>query len=133
MTGIPGSLLFLGVLLGERSAGGSQGVVAKVGLFACERKHSRTVRLRSMTMAFSPNPPDPTVRDDFPPLRATGEVRRSRLPVQLTSFVGRTEQIAATGDLLREVSSGCGVDRADGEFEGALLFVENVDRSLADA
>ena len=73
------------------------------------------------------------MRGDFPPLRVTGEVGRSRLAVQPTSFVGRTEQIAATGDLLREVSSGCGVDRADSEFEGALLFVENVDRNLADA
>ena len=31
------------------------------------------------------------------------------------------------------VFSGRGVDRAYSEFEGTLLFVENVNRNLADA
>ncbi len=61
------------------------------------------------------------------------ETCRSQLVVQPTSFVDRTERIAATGDLVWEVPSSRGVDRADSEFEGALLLVENVDRNLADA
>lgn len=61
------------------------------------------------------------------------ETCRSQLPGQPTSFVDRTERIATTGDLVRKVPSGRGVDRADSEFEGALLLVENVDRNLADA
>lgn len=42
----------------------------------------------------------PDLRGDFPALRVTSEIGRSRLPVQLTSFVGRGEQIAAVRELL---------------------------------
>src|ERR1700744_1468493 len=36
----------------------------------------------------------PDLRNDFPPLRATNDVASQRLPVQLTSFVGRDAQIS---------------------------------------
>ncbi len=42
----------------------------------------------------------PDLRKEFPPLRVAASVRRSRLPVQLTSFVGRTSQIATIAALL---------------------------------
>lgn len=42
----------------------------------------------------------PELPVDFPALRVTAEPRRSRLPLQLTSFVGRVEQIAAVRELL---------------------------------
>jgi predicted ATPase/class 3 adenylate cyclase/DNA-binding CsgD family transcriptional regulator len=42
----------------------------------------------------------PDLRNDFPPLRTANDVVRSHLPVQLTSFVGRSEQISDVEQLL---------------------------------
>ena len=41
-------------------------------------------------------------------------------------------QVGLTKVPLREVLSGNGIDRADGDFEGALLFVQNVQRHFVD-
>ena len=42
----------------------------------------------------------PDLRAAFPPLRVAAPHRRSRLPVQLTSFVGRVGQVATIAELL---------------------------------
>lgn len=42
----------------------------------------------------------PRLPTEFPPLRVVAAVRRSRLPVQLTSFVGRSAQVSAIAELL---------------------------------
>lgn len=44
----------------------------------------------------------PDLRAEFPPLRLAAPARRSRLPVELTSFVGRRGQIAAIAELLAD-------------------------------
>src|SRR5581483_8594406 len=58
----------------------------------------------------------PALRTEFPPLRS--DVRRSNLPVQLTSFVGRTGELAEVRELVetnRMVTltgaGGCGKTR----------------------
>jgi class 3 adenylate cyclase len=81
----------------------------------------------------------PDLRAEFPPLRAAVKVRRSRLPVQLTSFVGRSSQIATIAELLgnnRIVTltgaGGAGKTRlalrvaaeAEPEFGGNVFFVD---------
>ena len=81
----------------------------------------------------------PDLRAEFPPLRVAAPVQRSRLPVQLTSFVGRSGQIDATAELLwsnRLVTltgaGGAGKTRlalqvateAEAEFDGEVFFVD---------
>jgi predicted ATPase/DNA-binding CsgD family transcriptional regulator len=44
----------------------------------------------------------PDVLNDFPPLRVSKAVVSQRLPTQLTSFVGRQQQLTQLGELLRE-------------------------------
>jgi predicted ATPase/DNA-binding CsgD family transcriptional regulator len=44
----------------------------------------------------------PDLRNEFPPLRAANDVVSSHLPIQLTSFVGRSSQISNLGQLLRD-------------------------------
>jgi predicted ATPase/class 3 adenylate cyclase/DNA-binding CsgD family transcriptional regulator len=44
----------------------------------------------------------PDLRNDFPPLRATNDAVSSRLPVQLTTFVGRASQVGELGQLLKD-------------------------------
>lgn len=44
----------------------------------------------------------PDLRTDFPPLRVANDVASSRLPSQLTSFVGRGPQIGDIGQALRD-------------------------------
>ena len=79
------------------------------------------------------------LRAEFPPLHVAAQVRRSRLPVQLTSFVGRAGQVADIADLLggnRLVTltgaGGAGKTRlairvaaeAETEFDGEVYFVD---------
>lgn len=81
----------------------------------------------------------PDVRADFPPLRVAAQVRRSRLPVQLTSFVGRAGQVTDIADLLGENrlltltgAGGAGKTRlavrvaaeAETDFDGEVFFVD---------
>lgn len=81
----------------------------------------------------------PDLRADFPPLRVADSVRRSRLPVELTSFVGRAGQIGDIGNLLthnRVVTltgaGGAGKTRlavqvateAEADFGGEVFFVD---------
>jgi len=81
----------------------------------------------------------PDLRTDFPPLRVAAPVRQSRLPVELTSFVGRSGQIGDIGNLLthnRVVTltgaGGAGKTRlavqvateADADFGGEVFFVD---------
>lgn len=44
----------------------------------------------------------PGLRNDFPPLRSANDVASSRLPSQLTTFVGRSTQISDIGQALRD-------------------------------
>ena len=44
----------------------------------------------------------PDLRNDFPPLRSANNVARSHLPVQLTSFIGRSAQITDIQQILRD-------------------------------
>ncbi len=81
----------------------------------------------------------PDVRIEFPPLRAATAVRRSRLPAQLTSFVGRAEQVGVIAELLGDNrlvtltgAGGAGKTRlalrvaaeAEPEFDGNVYFVD---------
>lgn len=81
----------------------------------------------------------PDVRVEFPPLRVTPVLRRSRLPVQLTSFVGRAEQVVQVGELLGDNrlvtltgAGGAGKTRlairvaaeAEADFDGEVFFVD---------
>ena len=81
----------------------------------------------------------PDLRADFPPLRVSAPGRRSRLPVQLTSFVGGTGQIAAVTELLGDNrvvtltgAGGAGKTRlalrvaaeAEPGFDGEVFFVD---------
>lgn len=81
----------------------------------------------------------PDLRGEFPPLRVTPELRRSRLPVQLTSFVGRAEQVVEVGELLGDNrlvtltgAGGAGKTRlavrvaaeAETDFDGEVFFVD---------
>ena len=81
----------------------------------------------------------PDVGADFPPLRVAPVNRRSRLPVQLTSFVGRTAQIAAIAELLGDNrlvtltgAGGAGKTRlalrvaaeTEPQFDGNVFFVD---------
>ncbi|MEZ5130360.1 MAG: LuxR C-terminal-related transcriptional regulator [Mycobacterium sp.] len=76
---------------------------------------------------------------DFPPLRVAAQVRRSRLPVQLTSFVGRAGQVTDIAQLLGENrlvtltgAGGAGKTRlalqvaatTEAGFDGAVFFVD---------
>lgn len=44
----------------------------------------------------------PDLHNDFPPLRSANDVARSQLPVQLTSFIGRSTQITDIEQLLKD-------------------------------
>ncbi|MFN8043261.1 MAG: LuxR family transcriptional regulator [Mycobacterium sp.] len=81
----------------------------------------------------------PDLRAEFPPLRVAAPVHRSRLPLQLTSFVGRRDQIATIAELLgdnRIVTltgvGGAGKTRlalrvataVEQEFDGNVFFVD---------
>ena len=81
----------------------------------------------------------PDLRAEFPPLRAATAVRRSRLPAQLTSFVGRAEQVGVIAELLGDNrlvtltgAGGAGKTRlalrvaaeAETEFGGNVYFVD---------
>jgi predicted ATPase/class 3 adenylate cyclase len=44
----------------------------------------------------------PELRNDFPPLRTGNDVARSQLPLQLTSFVGRSAQISDVQQILSD-------------------------------
>ena len=89
----------------------------------------------------------PHLRTDFPPLRVAAPTRRSRLPVQLTSFVGRTGQIAAITELLADNrlvtltgAGGAGKTRlalrvaseAEPVFDGEVIFVDLAPVTNAD-
>jgi predicted ATPase/class 3 adenylate cyclase/DNA-binding CsgD family transcriptional regulator len=74
----------------------------------------------------------PALRTDFPPLRS-GDVRRSNLPVQLTSFVGRTGELAEVRNFVetnRMVTltgaGGCGKTRL------AIEAIAPIEDSFAD-
>ena len=43
----------------------------------------------------------PDLRTEFPPLKSL-DARRHNLPVQLSSFIGREQELAAVGELIRE-------------------------------
>lgn len=81
----------------------------------------------------------PDLPAEFPPLRLAAAPRRSRLPVQLTSFVGRIAQIAAITELLADNrlvtltgAGGAGKTRlalrvateAEPQFDGNVFFVD---------
>lgn len=81
----------------------------------------------------------PKMQTDFPPLRVPAPVRRSRLPVELTSFVGRIGQISDIGELLADNrvvtltgAGGAGKTRlalrvaaeAERGFAGEVFFVD---------
>ncbi|OBA57606.1 transcriptional regulator [Mycobacterium sp. 1100029.7] len=81
----------------------------------------------------------PGLRNDFPPLRTTNDVGSANLPVQLTSFVGRTAQIGDIGQLLKDNrfvtltgTGGVGKTRLSvrvaseiaGDFTGGAWFVD---------
>ncbi len=44
----------------------------------------------------------PELQNDFPPLRSADNVVASRLPIQLTSFIGRDAQIAEVGSIVAD-------------------------------
>ncbi len=81
----------------------------------------------------------PDLRAEFPPLRVAAEVRQSRLPVQLTSFVGRADDIGAIAEQLRDNriltltgAGGAGKTRlavqvaadVEPDFDGNVFFVD---------
>ncbi|WP_082950511.1 MULTISPECIES: LuxR C-terminal-related transcriptional regulator [unclassified Mycobacterium] len=81
----------------------------------------------------------PGLRAEFPPLRTTNAVAASHLPVQLTSFVGRGDQISDVGQILRDnrvvTLTGAGgvgktrlavqvAARVSDEFPGGAWFVD---------
>ncbi len=81
----------------------------------------------------------PDLRAEFPPLRVAAPLRRSRLPVELTSFVGRAGQIGDIGNLLTHNkvvtltgAGGAGKTRlavqvateAEADFGGEVFFVD---------
>ena len=89
----------------------------------------------------------PRLRADFPPLRVSAPTRRSRLPVQLTSFVGRAGQVAAITELLADNrvvtltgAGGAGKTRlalqvaaeVEPVFEGEVIFVDLAPVTNAD-
>ncbi|HTY27559.1 MAG TPA: adenylate/guanylate cyclase domain-containing protein, partial [Mycobacterium sp.] len=81
----------------------------------------------------------PDLRNDFPPLRTANAVAGSRLPVQLTSFVGRGPQISDIEQIVKEnrlvTLTGAGgvgktrlavqvADQVATEFGGGVWFVD---------
>lgn len=81
----------------------------------------------------------PGLRAEFPPLRTTDDVANAHLPVQLTSFVGRGEQIGDIARILRDnrlaTLTGAGgvgktrlavqvAARVADEFPGGIWFVD---------
>ncbi|BBY81147.1 LuxR family transcriptional regulator [Mycolicibacterium pulveris] len=81
----------------------------------------------------------PDLRGDFPPLRVATAPRQSRLPAELTSFVGRAEQVALVAELLRDNrmvtltgAGGAGKTRlairvaaaTEPEYDGNVFFVD---------
>lgn len=81
----------------------------------------------------------PDLRSDFPPLRSATEAPASRLPVTLTTFVGRAGQVAGVREMLRDNrlvtltgAGGIGKTRlairvaedAAADFPGGVFFVD---------
>ncbi|OBK23115.1 LuxR family transcriptional regulator [Mycobacterium asiaticum] len=81
----------------------------------------------------------PDLRNDFPPLRTASGIAAHHLPAQLTSFVGRREQIATlrnalAGNRLVTLTGAGGVGKTRlavqvatsmaGEFEGGVWYVD---------